>query len=79
MDTLESLMRGRTTLIITHRLSTVHHLDQIVVLKQGRVVETGRGQDLLAMENGVYSGLYRSGNYGAGFETPVAEPAVAAE
>ncbi len=63
MDTLESLMQGRTTLIITHRLSTVHHLDQIVVLKDGRMVETGRGADLLARTDGVYARLYRSGNY----------------
>ncbi len=64
MDTLEELMRGRTTLIITHRLATVHHLDSIVVLKDGAISETGTGADLLT-RGGVYAKLYRSGNYGA--------------
>ena len=63
METLEALMRGRTTLIITHRLATVHHLDRIIVLEEGAVRETGRGTDLLG-QNGVYARLYRSGNYG---------------
>jgi ATP-binding cassette subfamily B protein/subfamily B ATP-binding cassette protein MsbA len=62
MDTLEELMRGRTTLIITHRLATVHHLDQIVVLQNGRIAETGSGEDLLRA-NGVYANLYRAGNF----------------
>ena len=62
MDTLELLMRGRTTLIITHRLTTVHHLDKIVVLKDGTVAETGSGEELL-VRGGVYARLYRSGNY----------------
>ncbi len=48
MDTLEVLMRGRTTLIISHRLMTVHHLDKIVVLQGGTVAEVGSGRDLLA-------------------------------
>ena len=63
MDTLEELMRGRTTLIVTHRLATVHHLDCIVVLEDGTVREIGPGGDLLD-RNGAYARLYRSGNYG---------------
>ena len=75
MDTLEKLMRGRTTLIITHRLATVHHLDKIVVLKDGAVAEIGAGDELLARE-GVYARLYRSGSY-AGATPPLAQPAAA--
>ena len=63
MDTLESLMRGRTTLIISHRLSTVHHLDQIIVLGDGTIAETGTGEELLNA-NGAYARLYAAGNYG---------------
>ena len=71
MDTLEELMRGRTTLIITHRLATVHHLDCIVVLEDGEVREIGPGADLLA-RGGVYARLYRSGKYGGEPLTPFA-------
>jgi ABC-type glutathione transport system ATPase component len=63
METLEELKRGRTTLIITHRLATVHHLNQIVVLEQGRIVEVGRGPELVT-RNGTYAKLYRAGNFG---------------
>ncbi len=63
METLADLMKGRTTLIITHRLATVHHLDQIVVLDHGRIVEVGRGPELVT-RNGVYAKLYRAGNFG---------------
>lgn len=62
METIKELMRGRTTLIITHRLSTVHNLDQIVVLEHGRVVEQGRGPELVA-SGGVYARLYASGKF----------------
>jgi ATP-binding cassette subfamily B protein/subfamily B ATP-binding cassette protein MsbA len=64
MQTLEELMRGRTTLIITHRIATVHRVDKIVVLGPGGVVEEGRGDELVA-RGGVYAGLYRSANLGA--------------
>ncbi|HEX8898777.1 MAG TPA: ABC transporter ATP-binding protein, partial [Chthoniobacterales bacterium] len=48
METIKELMRGRTTLIVTHRLATIHNVDQIVVLEHGRIVEQGRGAELLA-------------------------------
>ncbi|MDB5797318.1 MAG: msbA [Paucimonas sp.] len=55
---LDQLMRGRTTLVIAHRLSTIERADRIVVLVDGRIIETGPHADLLA-QNGVYASLYR--------------------
>jgi ATP-binding cassette subfamily B protein len=62
METIKELMRGRTTLIATHRLGTIHNLDQIIVLEHGRIVEQGRGPDLAA-RGGVYAKLYSSGHF----------------
>lgn len=55
---LETLMAGRTTLVIAHRLSTVQKADRIVVLDQGEIVEQGRHEELLE-HDGIYAGLYR--------------------
>src|SRR5437588_559357 len=57
METIKELMRGRTTLIATHRLATIHNCDQIVVLERGSVVEQGRGPELVARGR-VYASLY---------------------
>jgi subfamily B ATP-binding cassette protein MsbA len=56
-DAIEHLMRNRTTLVIAHRLSTIQHADLIVVMQQGRVVESGTHSTLLAA-NGAYSRLH---------------------
>ena len=62
MATITDLMKGRTTLMVTHRLNTAHRFDRIVVLEHGRVVEEGTGPELLAL-GGVYAKLFASGHY----------------
>ena len=58
-EALDCLTRGRTTFIIAHRLSTLHHVDRIVVVDQGQIVEQGLHQELLT-KGGVYAGLYEA-------------------
>jgi len=55
---LEKLMRGRTTFIIAHRLSTVRKANKILVIKDGSVAEQGTHQELLAKEDGIYRRLH---------------------
>ena len=56
---LEQLLQGRTTLLIAHRLSTVRRADRVVVLDQGRIVETGSHDELLQRENGLFARLHQ--------------------
>jgi subfamily B ATP-binding cassette protein MsbA len=55
---LERLMRGRTTFVVAHRLSTIERADRIVVMENGRVVETGRHAELIDRK-GLYASLHR--------------------
>jgi ABC-type multidrug transport system fused ATPase/permease subunit len=57
-ESLNELMRGRTTFVIAHRLSTVRKADQILVLRDGVITEQGRHDELLAIGGGVYRHLY---------------------
>ena len=54
---LDELMKGRTSLVIAHRLSTIQKADNILVLQEGKLVESGTHQELLAKENGLYRDL----------------------
>ena len=56
-EALQRLMQNRTSLVIAHRLSTVRHADEIVVLQQGRIVERGTHDELLRRPGGVYQRL----------------------
>ena len=56
---MTALLAGRTSLTIAHRLSTLHDVDRIVVLENGRLVEDGRHEELLN-RGGVYAGLYEA-------------------
>jgi ABC-type multidrug transport system fused ATPase/permease subunit len=61
MATIQELMKGRTTLMVTHRIRTVHHVARIVVLSGGRIIEEGRGPELLEAGS-LYGRLYHSGD-----------------
>jgi ABC-type multidrug transport system fused ATPase/permease subunit len=56
-EATEQLLKGRTVFVIAHRLSTIRHADQILVLRDGRIVERGRHDELLSLQ-GAYRRLY---------------------
>ena len=56
-EAMEKLMKDRTTIMVAHRLSTIQHADQIMVMDKGTIVERGTHQDLLE-QNGIYRNLY---------------------
>ena len=56
-EALEKLMKGRTTIMVAHRLSTIQHADCIMVMHKGKIRELGTHQELLA-QNGIYKKLY---------------------
>jgi subfamily B ATP-binding cassette protein MsbA len=58
-EALERLMKGRTTLVIAHRLSTIRRAHRIFVMEEGRIVEEGAEDELLAL-NGAYARLFRA-------------------
>ena len=58
LEALERLMRGRTTFIVAHRLSTIRNANRIVVMKDGCVAETGSHARLIERKNGLYANLY---------------------
>lgn len=55
----EKLMKGRTSFIVAHRLSTIKNADIILVMKDGNIIEQGNHESLLA-QNGFYANLYNS-------------------
>ena len=57
-EALETLMTGRTTIMVAHRLSTIQHADKIIVMHKGKIRESGTHQELLD-QNGIYQKLYQ--------------------
>ena len=70
-DNMQQICRGRTVLIIAHRLSAVRHADRIVVLERGEITEIGPHAELLKNPAGIYSHLHRLQQGTAGEVTPV--------
>ncbi|ARN79983.1 ABC transporter ATP-binding protein [Methylocystis bryophila] len=68
---IEELSRGRTTLVVAHRLSTVQRLDRILVFENGRIVEDGPHAELLRRQGGVYRRLFETQSSGMAIDAPL--------
>jgi ATP-binding cassette, subfamily B, bacterial len=68
---IEELSRGRTTLVVAHRLSTVQRLDRILVFENGRIVEDGPHAELLRRPGGVYRRLFETQSSGMEVDRPL--------
>ncbi|KHN96250.1 MDR efflux pump ABC3 [Metarhizium album ARSEF 1941] len=73
---LDRAAQNRTTITIAHRLSTIKKADRIVVLKKGKVVESGTHEGLVAVENGVYAGLVNAQTLSLGAEHDIAHATI---
>jgi ATP-binding cassette subfamily B protein len=58
-DALWKLMEGRTAIVVAHRLSTIQHMDRIIVLENGEIIEQGSHQQLLEKKHGIYAKLWQ--------------------
>jgi subfamily B ATP-binding cassette protein MsbA len=58
-DAILKLMENRTSIVIAHRLSTIQHADFIIVIDDGRIVESGTHDELIRIEKGIYRKLHR--------------------
>ena len=72
-DALKTLMQGRTTLIVAHRLSTIEHADRVVVMESGQIVEQG-APDVLLAQGGAYARLHHRGEWASSTETAETKP-----
>lgn len=61
-EALDNLMKNRTSIVVAHRLSTIRNADIICVFHEGKIVERGRHEELLAL-NGIYTKLYNMQNF----------------